>query len=202
MRGLLPILKKSFYPSWRFKKAIFGPKLVKSGRSSSKNRGRKFDRAVTTVVNTKLPIESLIHSRHPMRRKYPLLFSKFLPFLKENDLEFVSTQQRVESPEHNLFTMVDLLTKKETTNELVVFEIKTGFQNYHHKYVTAMCHPYAYLTDSAFNQHQLQLSFTVAMVEKTLGQTVDKRLSSIVQFTENDMFIHPLTVDSRFDFLK
>jgi hypothetical protein len=92
-------------------------------------------------------------------------------------LEPIDTQVYCGHPWKKVFTRMDLLCYNRYTNRYTVFEIKTGGDKYRHKHTQyLMNEPFQDMTDSPFNQHQLQLAATYLWYrsnQRNLGKQFD-----------------------------
>ena len=151
MRGLIPTLKKNFYPLYKFKNATIEPDNIQKPaifESSNRGLGIRVDRELSSRLS--------YDKCHPITRRV-------LDFLKKHNYQILETQIPVCNPDWRCGTSIDLAAT-DCDNEIVLLEIKTGYTSYKFRHTGSKMHyPFEYFTDCAYNQHRLQLFFGLKM---------------------------------------
>lgn len=182
--GLLPWLKKTYYPHYKFDKkwSKGAPTGNLRGRKAMR-RGSSVDRCMQRLVKTGRPGRATPEAR--------LLVN----WLETNGYIPFEAQKHVTSASGRVFTMVDLVCIS-SQGKYVVFELKTGFRGYYEKHSdTPMKAPWAHLDDSVKNQHQLQLWYSVDMYERS-NPTCDVDRSQCCVLVINDVVTpYPLSIN-------
>jgi hypothetical protein len=159
MRGITDVLKCTFYPKYRFKKAIYGPdtSLDKCQPSSTGKHGK----ALGKLIDTELGKYHKVGTINNISKETQIIIN----FLSSRDIKMVSCQFAVADKISRMCTCIDLLGVLPG-GKYVIIEIKTGYRGYVQKYVTNMNSPFKSLTDCPYNQHQLQLYATTELFKK------------------------------------
>jgi hypothetical protein len=107
-----------------------------------------------------------------------------------NKISPIATQLRVHSAYINRATEIDLVGVTER-NEIILFECKRGFVNYHYKHNGMLRYPYHKHHNHPYNQHQLQLFLNTVLFRDTFPKH-QVAMSYLFRVDENDFDAYPL----------
>lgn len=194
LRGLLPTLSARFYPDYNQRKCKYGPVSVPikkrtPGRIRGSRLGTLVDKQATKLAKLcaefnvgadvfageKAPAKSLFGSKHrrPIKawKEMHDYTRRLFRTLSAWKLKPIDAQVVVANADYNLATAVDMVCRR-ANGQIAVIELKTGFDRYLDRYCGQMRPPFAEQTDSARNQHQLQLAFGAQLYSSHIGESV------------------------------
>ena len=150
MPGLCSRLKETFYPTFQAKYVC---KKRKRNSEDPLERGKRVDRELIQSIRS-----GCLPCFHPYTKKILAAFSIWKYRIKEGQI-------RIFDAELNIATAIDLVVYNEQ-NDLIVLEIKTGFEGYHLKSTHFMENPLESFKNHACNQHFLQLGVMCSFLKK------------------------------------
>lgn len=162
-RGLTKTLASCFYPNFSIKELFKHVKKVKK-KTHGRLLGNNLDKLITrwTISKNKTSIV-----KFKKNKSFPW-FEKFVQELKEKNLSPVKSQLSLGCSEIRLGTNLDVLCKHNQSNELVLIEIKYGFDNYYDLFIPSqryMLPPFDNVEATFRNKHLMQLYYTKWLYE-------------------------------------
>lgn len=164
------MIKTNYYPDYVFRPnaTIVTSVLtkVRHGEKKGMARGRLVDNQIQKWIKHALCLEP---SRQFKTKKLHLFARAFIELTKKLDWKPIGTQVVVRDERCNIATLVDSVFVN-AKGQVVVVELKTGFDGYNDVSNGRMKDGFAYLTNAPSHQHQLQLAFTRCMFESTFPE--------------------------------
>ena len=177
--GVTKLLQKAYYPHYRYR----------GGAKGERGKGPKGMRRGTLVdVDVRKYVRAL-ESGEAWRPSHPLT-TKFVQALKVLRLHPVAAQTLVGDPAEGLGTGVDLVAMDEASGELVLVELKCGFNSYADKGTGHMLHELSAYPNSPRYQHQAQLAVTAELFRRTFG--VAPRTAYVLCANDHGVSYHEL----------
>lgn len=185
MIGVTKIIKKVFVPHFKFRNLLKKPQNVGGLKKRAACKlGKLVDEQLFQISKGKLQEDQQIPET-----------TALLQHLTNLDLSIFQSQVYVSCPKLHLCAYIDLILKNNTTQELIVAEIKTGC---HYRLCCTKDGFIKYqekdITDCMLHQHQLQ-----ALLGKTLFESQSKtpisscliyvNKTEIIQFNEKDFAV-------------
>ncbi len=215
VRGLLPTLKRCFYPDYDQKNCKYGPlaPLVKGKRLPPRSHkgkilGSLVDEQVVKVVVfcTKFNIHPifLAGDKPPSREIFENAYrhrvavdlhkqmndytKRLFRTLDAWKLTPIEAQIPVGNASFRIGTAVDLLCRHEKGHKVVI-EVKTGFDRYYRRFSGMLKPPFQKQDNSPRNQHQLQLAFSAQLYSSQVKEAVS---AYVVRIHRTGESVYPL----------
>jgi hypothetical protein len=167
-RGLTAVMKKSYFPDYRFVSGGCLQRREGSEKVSGMSRGRRVDAEIQKWV--KRQISSPHAKTNPKMHKKLHLFSRaFIALTHRLQLVPIGTQVVVRDEQCDIATLVDVVFV-DKSGGVVVVELKTGFEGYNERSNARMKREFSSITNAPVNQHHMQLAFTHHMFEHTFPE--------------------------------
>lgn len=177
LRGIIDLLKHTFYPNYSYKKAFLGPNTKFSGKpkSSTGLHGKNLGKRVDTELE-KFVLDKTILGKCSNETIY------LLKYLHKKGLKIINCQFPVADKQVRLCTSVDVIAI-DSGGVIVLIEVKTGYRKYKFNYTQNMKYPLTFLKDSPFSQHQLQLFITTRLFKTSFPE---KKCKSLLLYVYED----------------
>ena len=148
--GLCSRLKETFYPTFQAKYVC---RKRKRNAEDPLERGKRVDRELMESIQS-----GCLPRFHPYTHKILAAFSIWKYRIKDSQIMIFDLGL-------NIATAIDLAVYNEQ-NELIIVEIKTGFEGYHLKSTHFMETPLETRKNHSCNQHFLQLGMMCTFLQK------------------------------------
>ena len=191
-RGLTAVLKDRYYSDYQYQGGAMALGTEKTGWS----RGRVVDNEVHDWIKNRTNFKSKSKSngiKRKLTKKWEDMHSfsrAFIELTRRLKLTPVGTQVVVRSKDCDLATLIDAVFLNEHNN-IVLVELKCGFNGYIDTASGLMSAPFSRFKDSPKYQHQLQLGFTKQMFHKTFPE-FNKVDAMVVRMTESGAYVNKI----------
>lgn len=206
LAGLLPTLRKTFWPDVDMKKILKAPKQA-GGRSKTKKKmgkraGKALDRFFGSIRGSQV---------HQELEDFILLNETF--FLKKHQtlhpwtkriLTHIVTRERwqplisefaVHDSVLGVGTAIDMVCV-DREGKLIFLEFKTGYRDYFRNHDGFLSHSLCFMRNSPMHWATIQLVFSVLMVLKHFGPLrLEDTASYVIRVDEDDLECYPIKND-------
>ena len=167
LKGLCNELKNAFYADYDYyrvsKKSKSKPSKKRKRGDGGKERGKRVDEELSRYVLDQVE-----------RKTYHLYTIKCIRALKHWGYQPSTCQVNIYDEDIGIATAIDCLVLNRK-KEMVLLEIKTGFEGYHDESTHFMTKPLTGIANTPKNQHFLQLLFMCIMLDKKYGISLYER---------------------------
>lgn len=217
LRGLHDFLSQTFYPTYDFKRANFGPvgpsppvnqraKTSEEGkrigtlvdsqlRCITQMLGRHRDLGLSVFIQPRLAVPARLRQDQTLQRlrnNLHLHTRRVVTGLHMLKLRPIASQLPVGHEILRVGTALDLLCI-DIERHLVVVEIKSGFDTYYERHtLDRMRPPFQDKNDSPHNQHQLQLALSLLLFCRTYNLPTSQVKGCVLRTFHRGVVHYPL----------
>ncbi len=185
LKGLLPGLRRAFWPTYKYVRSRFGGSTGVRSAHAGRRRGTTVHSQLESYAN-ETDFEVFV-SRHPALHPYAKKAIKALEIWK---LEPIRAELAIADPILMIGTAIDMVCVDEE-GRLVIIEWKCGMDHYMMRGTASMRGPLgAFYSNSPLNQAYFQLLFERAILQYHYGVVPAK--AYVVQIEMDDIMPYPL----------
>jgi len=217
LRGLHDFLSQTFFPTYDFKRANFGP--VGQGAPPSQRAGTAAEgMRIGSLVDAQLRVITQLLARHRELGLSVFIQPKLaVPLRLRQDQQLLQLRQHLHLHTRRIVTALHMLKLRPIASQLpvghevlrcgtaldllcvdlqrrlVVVEIKSGFDAYYERHtMDPMRAPFQDKNDSPHNQHQLQLVLSLLLFCRTYGLPTARVIGCVLRTYHKGVAHYPL----------